>query len=106
MVGLIRNGLLVFIVAMFLAGCQSMTGETAGQNVDDSAITAAVKTNLAKERLGTLTKVQVETVRGTVYLTGVVDTTEYKERAGQIAGQTSGVQKVVNNLQVGSGTPR
>jgi hyperosmotically inducible protein len=100
MIGRIRNCSLIFVAALFLAGCQSMTGETASQNADDSAITTAVKTNLAKERLGSLTKVQVETVRNTVYLTGVVDTNEYKERAGQIAGQVSGVQKVVNNLQV------
>lgn len=102
MIGLLKSMSIVFVLALFLAGCQSMTGETAGQNIDDSAITAGVKTNLAKERLGSLTKIEVDTVRGTVYLTGVVETNDYKERAGQIARDTKGVQKVVNNLQIRS----
>lgn len=100
MIRLLSGISMIFVLALFLTGCQSMTGETAGQNMDDSAITTAVKTNLAKERLGSLTKVQVETVRNTVYLTGVVDSNEYKDKAGQIAGATSGVQRVVNNIQV------
>ena len=40
-----------------------MTGSTAGQNVDDSTITASVKTKLATEKLSTLTRVEVDTVR-------------------------------------------
>jgi hyperosmotically inducible periplasmic protein len=102
MVGLLKSISLIFVMALFLAGCQTMTGETAGQNLDDSAITAAVKTNLAKERIGSLAKVEVDTVRSTVYLTGVVDSNDYKEKAGQIARDTNGVQRVVNNLQVRS----
>lgn len=85
---------------LLMGGCQSMTGETAGENISDSSITTAVKTNLAKERVGSLTKVEVDTVRKTVYLTGVVDSPDWKDRAGQIASTTSGVEKVVNNLQV------
>src|SRR6266496_4828138 len=106
MAQLLRNHLMhvwvAFVVIFALAGCQSMTGETAGENLDDSKVTAAVKTNLAKERFGTLTNIEVDTVRNTVYLTGVVESQEWKDRAGQVAKNTGGVKKVINNLQVRS----
>ena len=80
--------------------CTALTGKTAGQNVDDATITAQVKSKLAAERLATLTRVDVDTERGTVYLNGNVDTAQTKTRAEQLASQVSGVRKVVNNLQV------
>lgn len=95
------NSVLVLFLFVFLAaGCQKMTGETAGEQMSDASITSAVKAKLAGERMGTLTQVNVETVRHTVYLTGVVPTTDDKSRAGDIARNVNGVQKVVNNLQI------
>jgi hypothetical protein len=38
---------------LLIAGCQAMTGETAGQNIDDGTLTTYVKTALAGERLNT-----------------------------------------------------
>jgi len=90
---------LVVLVAL-TAGCTSMTGKTAGQNVDDASITASVKTKLAAEKPATLTKVDVDTNKGTVYLTGNVETPAIKERATELARQVSGVREVVNNLKV------
>ncbi len=84
----------------FVAGCQTMTGETVGQNIDDASITTAVKAKLAGDHAGNLIRVGVETVRNTVYLTGVVTSQDYKERAGQLAREVKGVKDVVNNLQV------
>ena len=83
-----------------ITGCQAMTGETAGQNIDDSALTTSVKTSLAGEKLNTLTRVGVETNNGIVYLTGEVETATEKSRAGTVASQVKGVKQVVNNLQV------
>jgi hyperosmotically inducible periplasmic protein len=91
--------LFVFVAAVAV-GCQKMTGETAGENVSDSGITSAVKAKLAGDRVGTLTQVGVETVRRTVYLTGVVPTADDKRRAGEIARNADGVKEVVNNLQI------
>jgi hyperosmotically inducible protein len=98
----------VFVIALWMflaAGCQSVTGETAGQNVDDVSITSAVKAKLAGDRLGTLTQVGVETVRSTVHLTGVVPTPEDKRRAEELARQVGGVSNVVNNLQIKGSNP-
>ena len=62
-----------------------MTGKSAGENVDDASITASVKTKLAAEKPATLTKVDVDTNKGTVYLTGNVETPAIKERATELA---------------------
>jgi hyperosmotically inducible periplasmic protein len=91
---------LSLVVFIFMTGCQAMTGETAGQNIDDSTLTTSVKSSLAGERLNTLTRVGVETNNGVVYLTGEVETAAEKSRAGTVASQVKGVKQVVNNLQV------
>ncbi|HEX2385600.1 MAG TPA: BON domain-containing protein [Candidatus Binatia bacterium] len=78
-----------------------MTGETVGQNIDDTNITAAVKTKLATgEKASTLTRINVDTVRGVVSLNGVVATEQDRARAEQLAGQVGGVRRVINNLQI------
>jgi hyperosmotically inducible periplasmic protein len=93
--------MIVTLVVLFLmTGCQAMTGETAGQNIDDGTLTTYVKTQLAGERLNTLSRVGVETNNGIVYLTGEVETAAEKSRAGTVASQVKGVRQVVNNLQV------
>jgi hyperosmotically inducible protein len=90
---------LVMVVAV-AAGCASMTGKSAGENVDDASITASVKSKLAAEKVATLTKVDVDTNKGTVYLTGNVENAAVKARATDLARQVAGVRAVVNNLQV------
>ena len=52
------------------------------------------------DRPASLTAVGVDTVNGTVYLTGVVDTPAQRVRAEQLAWEAGGVQQVVNNIQV------
>ncbi len=91
---------LVAMVGFIAAGCRSMTGESAGQNVDDTKLTTEVKAKLTADKTSNLTRVGVNTVQGTVYLTGVVDTPQHKARAAEIAAETKGVRQVVNNLQV------
>jgi hyperosmotically inducible protein len=83
------------------SGCRSMTGESVGQNVDDTTVTSSVKAKLVADKAANLTRVSVNTVNGTVYLTGIVDTSEQKTRAAQLASEAKGAKRVVNNLQVG-----
>jgi len=81
-------------------GCQAMTGKTAGQNVDDAAITASVKSTLVADKAANLTRVDVDTSKGVVSLNGVVESAEQKARAEQLARRVDGVKQVINNLQV------
>ena len=87
-------------VLFFMTGCQAMTGQTMGETMDDSYITGAVKTQLASDKLVSLTRVEVETNNGIVYRTGQVQTAEQKSHVGSLTSQVKGVKKVVNNLQV------
>jgi hyperosmotically inducible periplasmic protein len=92
------TGLLVLVA--FVAGCTSTTGKSAGTNIDDATITASVKSKLVADKASNLTRVDVDTNNGTVYLNGTVESPELKSRAEQLAWQASGVKTVVNNLQV------
>ncbi len=97
----ISHILMALGVSIFLTiGCQS-NPQTTGHYIDDTAITTAVKTQLATDgALKTMTQISVKTVENTVYLTGVAPTLQAKNRAEEIARQVDGVQKVVNNLTV------
>jgi hyperosmotically inducible protein len=97
---LVRSMLVLVMVVAVTAGCTSMTGKTAGENVDDASITASVKSKLAAEKVATLTKVDVDTNKGTVYLTGMVENAAIKARATDLARQVAGVREVVNNLKI------
>jgi hyperosmotically inducible periplasmic protein len=91
---------MLLVLVMATAACESMTGKSAGTNVDDATITASVKSKLVADRAANLTRVDVDTNSGTVYLNGTVDSAEQKARAEQLARQAQGVKSVVNNLQV------
>ena len=88
------------IVFLMLAGCQAMTGKTAGQNVDDAAMTSRVKTALTMDKAVNLTRIDVDTSNGVVTMNGIVDTPEQKARAEDIVQRVSGVRGINNNLQV------
>jgi hyperosmotically inducible periplasmic protein len=97
---LIKPILPLLALVLMLAGCQAVTGETLGQNIDDTTITTTVKAKLAAEKGSTLTRVQVDTNRGVVQLTGVVDSSADRSLAERVARGVGGVKNVVNNLQV------
>jgi osmotically-inducible protein OsmY len=100
MAPLSRSVVTVIAVLALGVGCQSLTAKTAATSADDTAITATVKTTLVADGPTNLTRVDVDTSRGTVYLNGAVESAEQKARAEQLAWQASGVKKVVNSLQV------
>ena len=91
---------LMLMLVSVLAACQTTSGRSTGEVVDDAKITASVKSKLVADKATNLTRVDVDTTNGTVYLNGTVDTPEQKTRAEQLAWQAGGVKNVVNNLQV------
>jgi osmotically-inducible protein OsmY len=90
----------VMVFGAFLAGCQSMTGQTTGEYVDDAAVTTAVKSKLANEQVSSLGRIGVETINGVVHLTGVVKSQSEKSEATRLANQVKGVKRVDNALTV------
>jgi hyperosmotically inducible protein len=98
----IRLSILPLWVAVLFSfsACQTPAGRSAGQVVDDATITTKVKAKLFDESILRGFAISVETFEGTVTLTGAVDTEEQREKAGQIAASTEGVEKVNNLLKI------
>jgi len=89
-----------FSLMMALSGCQSTTGKTAGQTMSDASISAAVQKKLTSDRVSNFMRINVDTERGVVNLSGIVQTEEQRMRMGRLANEVAGVVKVNNNLQV------
>ena len=84
------------------SGCSTFTGRTAGEIWDNKNAAGTVKTKLVRDRMQNLTWVNVDAHNGVVYLTGNVDTAAQKARATELAAETPGVRRVVNDLVVNS----
>src|SRR6266478_7281224 len=99
---LMKRIIVAGMLSLFLSvtGCTSMTGQTAGQYVDDSTITASVKAKLVGDKTANLTRIDVDTTNQVVTLNGIVESADQKAKAEQLARQVGGVKGVKNNLQV------
>ena len=96
----LRTIAVLLVMVMAVGACQTVTGKTAGQTVDDATITATVKSKLVADKAANLTRVDVDTSNGVVHLNGTVQNAEQKARAEQLAREAKGVTRVVNNLQI------
>ena len=93
---------LLGVSLMILTACESMTGKTTGQTIDDATMTASVQGKLTADKLSNFSRINVDTDRGIVTLNGVVRSAEEQSRAEELARQVDGVRKVNNNLQIQS----
>ncbi len=93
-------------VSAFSAGCTVMRGQqTVGTYVDDAGITASVKAKLLEDKTTGGLSINVDTLGGTVALSGFAKSQAEKDRAGEIARAAKGVKEVRNNLIVRPGNP-
>ncbi|HEY1151232.1 MAG TPA: BON domain-containing protein [Pseudoduganella sp.] len=84
-----------------VVGCQSTpTKESAGEYIDDAAITAKVKASIINEPTLKATEINVETFKGTVQLSGFVAQPADITKAGEIARGVNGVKSVKNDIRV------
>jgi osmotically-inducible protein OsmY len=74
--------------------------ESTGEYIDNSAITARVKSALASDDMVKGREINVESFRGTVQLSGFVSTSEEKARAERVAKSVAGVEEVKNDISV------
>jgi hyperosmotically inducible protein len=77
-----------------------MADRSAGAVVDDSTLTAKVKTALIADETTKGTQINVETRDGVVQLAGFVNTDAERDRATQVARGVSGVKDVRNDLEI------
>ena len=92
---------LLMLIATFLA-CVSTakSAESTGKYVDDSVITTKVKSLLAEDDFLKSFKISVKTYKGTVQLSGSVNSQQAVDKAGEIARSVKGVKSVKNHLKV------
>lgn len=92
------------ILVTVLSACSATPDSRAtGQVIDDSAITARVKTEIAKgQGLTQAASINVDTYRGVVMLAGFVDSKQQMDTAVAAATAVTGVEKVINNLRLKS----
>jgi osmotically-inducible protein OsmY len=91
---------LVMLMVSFAACASTRTQESAGEYVDDSVITTKVKSLLAADDFLKSFQISVETFKGTVQLSGFVNSQKAVDKAVEIARSVKGVQAVKNDLIV------
>ncbi|MEW6220487.1 MAG: BON domain-containing protein [Thermodesulfobacteriota bacterium] len=75
---------------------------TVGRQMDDSLLSAQVKSALIDDRYVEARHVDVDVYQGIVFLTGTAPDEEHRRRAAEVADAVVGVRKVVNDLHLGS----
>jgi len=93
--------LVAAVLATLAAACAATpTQESTGGYIDDSTITAKIKTNLAQDNKVNVMNIHVKTYKGVVDLSGFVDSEPEVAEAERVAGEVSGVKSVHNSLIV------
>jgi len=83
------------------SGCSVMRGQqSTAAYLDDTNITANIKSAYAADQTVAATAISVETLNGTVQLSGFAKSQAEKDRAVAIARQTKGVNAVKNDIVV------
>ena len=75
-----------------------------GTMVDDSVISATVKTRMISDEFVKARHIDVDVLNGVVYLIGVVESSSQSRMAADIARGVDGVRRVENQLVVGKTT--
>jgi osmotically-inducible protein OsmY len=91
---------LIMIVATLMACASTSTQESTGEYVDDSVITTKVKSLLAADDFLKSFQIGVETYKGTVQLSGFVNSRDAVNKAVEITRSVKGVRGIKNNLIV------
>ena len=87
--------------AAVLAGCAAAQArETTGEYLDDTAITAKVKTELLTKEGTAASDVSVQTLKGEVQLAGFAKSEGEKRGAAELARSVQGVRQVHNDILV------
>ena len=101
-----RSHLAAGVCALALIGLQGCAvtrdQETVGAYIDDAAITTSVKAKFVDNKDVDASSIKVETLNGTVMLSGFAKNGDEKAKAEQIARAQKGVKSVKNGIVVRS----
>lgn len=92
----------VAVLALVAAsGCAVQRGqESVGAYVDDSVITTQIKSRMAESAAVAASSISVETLKGTVILSGFAKSAAEKTAAEKIARDINGVTTVRNEIAI------
>jgi osmotically-inducible protein OsmY len=88
--------LALVLATPLVTGC----GKTVGQAIDDTTITTRVKTAMLNDPSVGGLRIDVDTYKGAVTLSGRVKSQAEKDQAVALARRTSGVTEVKDALQI------
>ena len=85
-----------------VTGCTtgSRYEQSTGERIDDHGTSSRVRAALGEDTQYKYGGVSVETFKGTVQLSGFVNSRDQKNRAGELAKKVTGVKEVMNNITV------
>ena len=97
-----RLALLIAAIMLALAtGCAGdAKKESTGEYIDDTAITAKVKAAILDDPTLKVLQINVETYRGTVQLSGFVESRAMAERAVAAARRVAGVKGIRDDMRI------
>ena len=100
----IRNTLTTVLAALALvaaSGCAvTRDQQSVGAYVDDTVITTQIKSRMAENKDVAATSISVETLNGTVMLSGFAKSAMEKATAEKIARDVNGVKSVKNEIAI------
>lgn len=89
------------VTLLAVSGCAVTRGqETVGAYVDDTTITTRVKARFVENKDVDASAISVETLNGTVMLSGFAKSTMEKTSAERIAREVNGVKAVKNEIAI------
>ena len=89
------------VVLLTATGCAVMRGqETTGAYIDDAGITTMIKSRFVENKQVDAASIKVETLNGTVMLSGFAKNNTERTTAESIARGVSGVKSVKNEIAV------
>jgi osmotically-inducible protein OsmY len=86
----------ILLAPLLLAAC----GKTVGDTIDDATVTTRVKTALLNDPVVGGSRIDVDTFKGVVTLTGRVKSKEEEAKAIALARKIGGVTDVKSTLQI------
>ena len=90
----------ILFVALTLGCASTATKEGTGEYVDDTVITTKVKAAIFNEPTLKSAEINVETFKGTVQLSGFVNSSGDVDKAVKVARAVPGVTAVKNDMRV------
>jgi hyperosmotically inducible protein len=96
---------LVAVLATAVAA-PAFAQKTSGDMVDDGTIAASIKAGLLDNKATSAMQINVESYKGTVQLSGFVESQAEKDAAGKLATDVDGVKKVINSIAIAPKTSK